>query len=154
MKFIDPNGHLYVGRYLDDGYSLGYYLAKLPAPKSQPTSSCTSSPDVCLTRGGNSQYTPMPVSGSPDRFLTNWGNNQYTPQSQPPLASTSTTATTTTTSTTTQVTSSSTSTTTTSETVGLSSHSPNCLIATCTQVQLVELNALAITWAVISVGAI
>jgi len=77
MKFIDPNGHLYVGRYLDDGYSRDYYLAKLPAPKSQPTPSCTSSPDVCLSRGGNSQYTPMPVSGSPDRFLTNLGINQY-----------------------------------------------------------------------------
>jgi len=87
MKFIDPNGHLYVGRYLDDGYSRDYYLAKLPAPSAQSTPSCTSSPDVCLTRGGNSQYTPIPVSGSPDRFLTIWGNNQYTPLSQPPPAS-------------------------------------------------------------------
>ena len=93
MKFIDPNGHLYVGRYLDDGYSRDYYLAKLPAPTSQSSPSCTSSPDVCLTRGGNSQYTSMPVTGSPDRFLTNWGNNQYTPLSQPPPSSTTTSAT-------------------------------------------------------------
>ncbi len=65
MKFIDPNGHLYVGRYLDDGYSRDYYLAKLPAPSAQPTPSCTSSPDVCLTRGGSQ---PPPASSAISSF--------------------------------------------------------------------------------------
>src|SRR3989442_4562369 len=64
MKFTDPNGHLYVGRYLDDGYSRDYYLAKLPAPTSQSTRARKSPPDLYLTQGGNDQYATTTSSSS------------------------------------------------------------------------------------------
>jgi hypothetical protein len=72
------------------------------ASTPQRTSVCHSSPDACLSRGGNNQNSaqsqPPPASTSttaqssasrpPDRMLTDKGNNQYStilvPNSAPP----------------------------------------------------------------------
>jgi len=109
MKFIDPNGHLYVGRYLDDGYSRDYYLAKLPTPSAQSTRARKSSPDPDYADNRRISYTQGQVitlvgSGfkSADAMLTMKGINQYTPPPQStsaPASATTITTTTTTTST-------------------------------------------------------